>query len=369
MYGNGFTFDVTDGEYAAGGNISSNYVVYLSNASLDNVKIIGAVYTAYGATVSDDYNRPVVLSVGNNTITNCYISNCAAPVRVKDGNLEIINSTLKGGNFANLDIRNGHVILDNVTTINQVNGNDTAKDGTVVVGFGVVVYYENVLNTTTVEIKNGITQYNHLSESQANDYIKDSYAKQLTSEMFKETYSAVQYYDGTDTWVNTGILSMTSEVGNANITDVDGYAEASPSMMGTTGYLHAKKPDATSIAAAVPEYVTAGQGTIAPSYSFDYTTKNYQAKTDGSNDYCYEENGTVNISMDAGDIFNWDTSILTATKNGQTLSYTVSMNGTDYTGKSIMFNTTGNYEVVYTYTDTNNYGVDAEGNITTYSKT
>lgn len=368
LYGNGFIFDVTDGAYSGTGSISNNYVICLSNAALDNVEIQGAVYTAYGAQVANDYNRPTVLSVGNNTITNCYISNCAAPVRVRDGNLEIINSTLKGGNFANLDIRNGHVVLDNVTTINQVNGNDTAEDGTVVVGLGVVVYYENVLNTTTVEVKNGITQYNHLSKTQANTYITDTTAKQLTAKMFESAYSAVQYNDGSDTWVNTGILSMTETVGDANISDIDGYVEASPSMTGVTGYLHTKQPDATSIATTAPAYATAGQGAIAPSYSFDYTTKNYVAKVDGSNDYCYEDGGTVLISMDEGDSFNWDTSILTATKNGQTLDYTVSMDGTDYTGKSIAFNTAGDYTVKYTYTDANNYSVDASGNITTYKE-
>ncbi|MBQ7226277.1 MAG: hypothetical protein IJX02_06750 [Clostridia bacterium] len=370
LYGNGFTFDMTDGAYAAGGNASSNYVFGLDNANIDNVKIVGAVYTQYGATVKDDYNRAAVLTTGNCTITNSYISNCASPVRVKDGNLEIVNSTLKGGNFANLDIRGGHIVLDNVTTINQVNGNDTAADGTVVVGFGVVVFYENVLNTTTIEIKNGITQYNYLSKTQAETYIKDATAKQLVSVMFNSNYSAVQYNDGSDTWINTGILSMTSEVGDDNVTDVEGYTEAFPSMTGVTGYLHTKKPDATSINAVAPTYETAGQGPIAPSYSFDYTSKNYIAKTDGSNDYCYEENGTVYISMDAGDVFNWDSSILTVTKNGQTLSYTVSMDGVDYTGKNIPFNSTGSYTVTYTYDDSLNYGADATASYSiTYTKT
>lgn len=368
LYGNGFTFDVTDGAYSGTGSVSNNYLISLNNANLDNVKIVGAVYTSYGAQAANDYNRPVVLSTGSNTITNSYISNCAAPIRVKDGNLEIVNSTLKGGNFANLDIRGGHVILDHVTTINQVNGNDTAEDGTVVVGLGVVVYYENVLSTTTVEIKNGVTQYNHLSETQAETYITDDTASTLVSAMFNSDYSAVQYNDGSDTWVNTGILSMTGAVGDDNISDVGGYVEASPSMTGVTGYLHTKKPDATSIAATVPAYTTAGQGAIAPSYSFDYTTKNYVAKADGSNDYCYENNGTVLISMDEGDTFAWDTSILTATKNGQTLDYTVFMDGADYTGKSIAFNTAGDYTVEYTYIDSNNYDVVEEG-VTPYNKT
>jgi len=373
LYGNGFTFDMTDGTYAAGGNTSSNYVFGLNNANLDNVKIVGAVYTNYGATVQSEYNRAAVLSSGSNTITNSYIANCASAVRVKDGNLEIVNSTIKGGNFANIDVRGGHVILDNVTTINQVNGNDTAADGTVVVGLGVVVYYENVLDTTTIEIKNGITQYNHLSETQTEAYITDTTASKLVGAMFGDTYSSLQYNDGSDIWINTGIISMTENIGDDNISDVDGYLgmDASVTYLGATtnGYVYTVQPTAASVAEDVPEYATAGQGAIAPAYSFDYTNKNYVAKTDGSNDYCYEENGTVLISMDDGDTFNWDSSILTATKNGQTLDYTVTMDNVDYTGKSISFNTAGNYTVTYSYTDTNNYSVDENGDLTTYAKT
>lgn len=369
LYGNGFTFDVTNGAYDSSGYLSGNYVVSLVSAGLDNVKLIGAVYTSYGATIKDNYNRSLVLSSGNSTINNCYISNCAAPVRVNGGTIEIANTTLKGGNFANLDIRNGNIVLDNVTTINQVNSNDTATDGTVVVGLGIVVYYENVLNTTTIEVKNGIKQYNHLSKSQASEYITDTTAQRLTSSMFDSAYSAVQYSDGSETWVNTGILSMTSNVGDDNISDVDGYVEAVPTMTGISGYLHTQKPNSTAIDAIAPEYITNGQGTIAPYYSFDYVNKNYVAKTEGSNDYCYEQEGTVYIAMDAGDTFNWDTSIFTATKNGNTLNYSVNMDGTDYTGKTIPFNTSGNYKVNYIYTDANNFGIDENGNIITYEKT
>ena len=369
LYGNGFTFDVTAGAYNGTGSITGNYVVSLASATLDNVKLIGKVYTQYGAQVSNDYNRPVVLSVGNSAIKNSYIANCASPVRVRDGNLEIVNSTLKGGNFANLDIRGGNVVLDNVTTINQVEGNDVASDGTtVVVGLGVVVYYENVLETTTLEIKNGITQYNYLSKEQAGTCIKDTTANKLMNVVFGDTCATLQYINGTDTWVNTGILSMTETVGNDNITNVDGYVDGTATITGVKGYVHTVVPTAESITAGVPAYVTAGQSEIAPAYSFDHTV-NGVTKTDGSNDYCYEDGGRVLISMDAGDSFAWDTSILTATKAGKTLDYTVTMNGVDYTGQSISFNTAGKYEVVYTYTDSDNYALSADGSVTTYDKT
>ncbi|MBQ7370116.1 MAG: hypothetical protein IJW58_03975, partial [Clostridia bacterium] len=373
LYGNGFSFDVTKGDYTSGGNLSSNYVVCLSNASLDNVKIVGAVYTSYGATVSDNYNRATVLSTGDNKIINCCISNCATPVRLKDGNLEIVSSTLKGGNYANLDIRNGNVVLDKVTTINQLNGNDTATDGTVVLGLGIVVYYENVNATTSIEIKNGITQYNYLSQSQANQYIKDSNATTLVSAMFKSEYADFQYNSGSDVWVNTGIISMSSDsVGDSNISDVNGYQGKTTTfnvgLVKYNGYVYTKTPTATSVLEKPSTYEANNQGVIAPSYSFDFTTINYQAKVDGSNDYCYYENGKVVISMDDGDTFNWKTSILTVNKHNKSLDYTVSMNGVDYTNQSISFDTAGNYVVVYTYVDPYNYTTSENSYSITYTK-
>ena len=373
LYGNGFTFDVSDGAYNGTGYLTENYLIYLNNSSLDNMVIVGAVYTEYGATAKEDYNRPVVLSAGNSVIANCYIANCASPVRVNGGNLEIINSTLKGGNYANLDIRNGHVVLDNITTINQLNGNDTAEDETVVVGLGIVVYHEQVLDTTTIEIKNGITQYNYFSKTQAEEYISDQQAKTLTNGMFSSAYSALQYKEGADTWINAGIISMTSAVGDDNITDIDDYLDASPTLLSTTGYVHTKKPDAASISAVVPTYVTAGQYVIAPAYSFEYPSaegkKNYIAKTDGSNKYCYYTDGEVSVSFDQGDSVSFDTSILTVTKSGQNLDYSVALDGVDCTGQTITFDSTGEHTLTYTYTDDCNYTIDTSGNIETYSKT
>jgi len=347
LYGNGFTFDVSAGRNRGpNGKFSENYLISLTNAAIDNVKVVGAVYTQYGATTADAYNNPVILSTGDSVIANSYVSNCASPVRVNGGNLNIVNSTLKGGNFANLDIRNGNITLENVTTINQADLNDKAADGTIVGGFGIVVFYENVLNTTTIDIKGTLTQYNHLRESDV-QYINDSNASTIFKVLFSK--DEVIYTDENSVkWVNTGIISMTEAVGDTNISDVNGYLDVDPSLLGTTGYVHTLAPTAPRTA---PEYETAGQYAIAPSYNFDYTTKNYLAKTEGSNDYCYAENGTVKIAFDQGETFDWDTEILTATKLGNTLDYTVSMNGTDYTDKKIIFSEVGDYKVVYTYTD------------------
>ena len=145
-----------------------------------------------------------------------------------------------------------------------------------------------------------------------------------------------------------------------------GYVGAAVKVNGVSGYVYTQPNTSGSVNNNAGEYTPTTQGAVPPSYSFDYTNKNYVPKTEGSNDYCYEENGQVNISMDEGDTFNWDTSILTIGKGIEI--YTVKMGDVDYTGKRIAFNTAGEYQVIYTYTDPNNYIFDASGNITTYSK-
>jgi len=371
LYGNGFTLDATQAAYAGAGYVSGNYVVCLANATLDNIVIKGAVYSAVGGTSSADYSRALVVSDGNNVIANCHLSNTCSPVRVMDGSVEIINTTLKGGSLSNLDIRNGNVILDNVTTINQVNGNDKTADGQMVLGLGITFYYEQVNPTTTLEIRNGLTQYNTATKQEATDYIREDTAKGLISMVFGSSYSDIQYTDDDgNVWVNAGILAMMDTVDDDNITDVPGYSSKTVSALGHSGFLYTKSPTAESVAAVPPEYVSAGQYEIAPSRNLDYTTKNYQEKTDGSNDYCYYDTNTkvVMLSMDEGDTFNWDTSILTAQKGSNTLPYTVTMNGTDYTGKSIAFNQAGEYAVTYTYVDDYNYQLDENGEAVAYSK-
>ena len=372
FYGNGFTVNAANAAYAAtqNGYANESYVIFAQNVTMDNVQIIGAVYTAYGATPKEDYNRALVLVSGNSTIVNSYLSNTASPIRVSGGTLEVINTTLQGGNYANLDIRNGNVVLDNVTTINQVKDNDLATDGTVVVGLGVVFHHEQVLETTTLIIRNGFTQYNFISESQGDTYIADDKAKKLVSAMFNSKYADVQFVDSDgDTWVNTGIIAMTDTIDGDNISDIDGYQEMPASVLGSGGFVSTVQPDQNGLDMQVPNYVTTGQYAISPVCSFDYTGKNYVAKTEGSNDYCYYSTGVVMLSMDEGDSFAWDTSILTATKNGQTLPYTVTMDGTDYSGQSITFNAEGEYTVAYNYTDSNNYCLDADGNVINYEKT
>ena len=362
LYGNGFTYSL-NGAPTTYKQSQGHGILITNNAILDNLVIVGDVYPAYGAYTNQDYYNAAVDVVGDTTIQNCYIANCAAPVKARS-NVTIKDSTLYGGTVANLIITSGTATLENVTTANY-------DDGRELVGMGIVVH-KDAPKTTTLVLNGKLTQYNFISEGKA---LTDEYAKKLFSAMFSD--SCKQYHFGTspNRYANTGIVSMTTNFNRNNIEDNanTGYAIASVRVDGNDGYVYSQLNTSGSVnnnynKDADPHFAKT-QGTVPPEYEFDYINKNYIAKQDGSNDHCYEDGGKVHISMDEGDTFNWDTSILTATKAGETLRYTVSMNGTDYTGKSIAFNTAGEYTVTYTYTDDYNFVLGDGGNITTYSKT
>lgn len=362
LYGNGFTYSLK-GAPTAYNSKQGHGILITKNATLDNLVIVGDVYNSYGAYSTQDYYNAAVDVVGDTIIQNCYISGCAAPVSTR-ANATITNTTLYGGTVANLIIKSGTVTLNDVTTANY-------DDGRSLVGMGIVIH-SDATESAKLVLNGTLTQYNFIDESKTPT---DSYAKELHKAMFGTGCSQYHFGSQPNRQVNAGIISLTALFNAEDITDnaSTGYVGTSVTVSGVNGYVYTQPNTSGSVNNGYNQEtdgnVSSTQGTVPPSYSFDYTNKNYQAKQEGSNDYCYEENGKVHISMDEGDTFNWDTSILTVTKAGQTLSYTVEMNGVDYTGKSIAFNAADDYVVTYTYTDENNYGKDGNGNLTTYSKT
>ena len=356
VYGNGFTYSLK-GAPTAYNSKQGHGILITKNATLDNLVIEGDVYNSYGAYTNQDYYNTAVDVVGDTTIQNCYISGCAAPVRARNGDVTIKNSMLYGGTVANLIVDAHTVTLEDVITANF-------DDGRSLIGMGIVIHSD--ANDTAKLVLNGtLTQYNFISESKVPS---DTYAKNLHNAMFSSACSQYHFGTSSNRYVNTGIVSMAENFDGTDITDnaKTGYVGQSISLSSNDGYVYTQLNTSGSVNNNCPEYNPTTQGAVPPSYSFDYTNKNYVAKTEGSNDHCYyDENGKVSISMDDGDTFNWDTSILTIGKG--ITNYTVSMNGTDYTGKSISFNTDGDYTVTYTYTDDNNYKLDDNGEITTYS--
>jgi len=360
LYGNGFTYSL-NGAPTAYNSKQGHGILITKNATLDNLVIVGDVYNSYGAYTNQDYYNAAVDVLGDTTIQNCYISGCAAPVSTR-ANATITNTTLYGGTVGNLIIKSGTVTLENVTTANY-------DDGRSLVGMGIVIH-SDATESAKLVLNGTLTQYNFMSEAKVPT---DTYAKKIYETMFGSSCSKYHFGTSPNRYVNAGMVSLTALFNAEDITDNadTGYVGTAVTVNGVNGYVYTQLNTSGSVNNGYDKendaHVATTQGAVPPSCSFDYTNKNYVAKTDGSNDYCYEENGKVNISMDEGDTFNWDTSILTLGKGLK--KYTVTMSGTDYTGKSIAFNTAGSYEVIYTYTDDNNFGLDEDRNITTYSKT
>ena len=371
LYGNGFIFDVVaakDGD-ETNGYIGGNYAVGLKDATLDNIKIIGEVYTKYGAQAKSMYNYPTILTNGNTVIANSYVSNGSSAIRAQDGDLEIINTTLEGGIFANLDIRGGIVTLDNVVTINQsdANGNSISNDKGIV-GLG-IVFYECNLNAklhvkTNSDGTPRLKQYNNISEKVK---FNDAFAETLRSSMFLPKYEDLQYIEDGITWINPCILSITEGVGVDNIDTIAGYIGKEAIVNGSKGYVYTLVP--TNIENP-SDYESLLQYNVLPTLAFDHENEeNYKAPTQGSNEFCYYNKDTkqLEISFDEGNKKVYNPNILNISKVGGELKYTVAINGVDYTNKTITFNETGTYKAVYNYTDPYNYKLNEKGEIVKYS--
>ncbi len=383
LYGNGYTLDVTNGAYGntSGGSDSNNYVINLKNAHLDNTVITGAVYTSYGATTKADYNFPLILVYKSSAkITNCVISNCATPIRVfGPAELEIKDSVLRGGAFANLDIRSGTITLDNVTTVNNANDNDKAADGSTIVGLGITVYYENVLSDTKIILKNGLKQYNYINNSTDKFNIVDNdYTELLFDKIFGMTESEdfkVYYTDGDGVkWINAGILSISGDIVNSNNIDVTGFVDKDNyngksetfSVVGTSADTYMYLPKGSA-----PKYYDGshafGYEVIEPIFKFDFSSQEIE-KNDGVLKYLYEKDGVIYIGVDADNTvdFNFISGVV-CSKYGENLTVNVTYDGNSISSKTFITTDKGTHTLVYTVTDQTFY--DNNGNPVTSSVT
>ena len=389
LYGNDFILDVTQGNYTAVrydgySALSDNYRIYLNNGTLDNVRIVGNPFTGFSATASDPKNICNVLSTGNSKILNCLISYCAAPVRLKDGNLEIINTTLLGGSIANLDIRSGNVILDNVTTINQKSVNGVpASEGAV--GLGIMAWYEGPTESTTITIKNKLTQYNYMSKEDFSAIPIEFNGISLSSTFANAIFNVENgtgkfiYENGGKQWINTGIFSMSDAVGSNNIKLTEQsnnsiYSGASVSAKYATytfnGYLYSISTENVSLANPTDAYASEGQGVIYPSFSDINNSQNNIDKTEGSKEYCYYEDGTIYISFkDGGSKELLLDGMLQATKGPNTLSLAnMYLDGEKINGNKITFNATGKHILTFEFDDQYNYDINGSQVVKQHTK-
>lgn len=332
LWGNGFEFDVTQGINNKQG------IITLNNATLDNVRVIGAIYQTYQPNTFLEYSSSAVVAVGNSVISNCYIANCRSPLRVNaksNTTVEVINTTLDGGRYANIDHRNGTLILDNVTTIGL------PKEG--VVGLGIVVCQDANSNASVV-INNKLNQYNWVSQNN-----RDLFSGNLQSYfdlIFSKELSYLHYdYKGT-TYVNPGIILL-NETKDISGNGIPGnYSRQAVTYMGLTRYIWTYDPNKCELNEKYltpTEYESNAQGPYEPVFTFDYPEE-YNSLTNA-----------IELTIEKGDSYELDPNILSVKKFNKDYVVNIMMNNQNYYDSNILFTEEGQYTIYYTVIDPYNY--------------
>lgn len=369
LYGNGFA--VKDTRTSPSG--SAGYVT-ISNGTVDNVQFVGykaETQNSMGGTNSADY-APAVRINDDANLYNSYIYGGRFALDINGGNVYLENTVIDGGAIANVRLGSAALTMKNCVTTTDTRGGHP--------GLGVYV----TTKRASLTLEGSFTQYNWLSQSELSR-LPNGYGTALNSLFSDKNYVSYRYNYNDIDYVNMGILFISETEGSFTEQDVKAllsdyrnnaeniYGYITTTIVGNTATCYTVRgatygPDRLDYG----DYTGAINYYTLPTYKFDYT-KDYKERTDGSDEYCYydENAGKLNISFNKetdSTVREWDPMILTLGKYGSSLNYTVTMNGEDYTGKTILFAESGEYEIVYTYTDEQNYDVNLHASSVTYKK-
>ncbi len=340
LFGNGYMMDVT------GCTATNGYgLVKLSNATFDNVKVIGDVYTTFNDTNNTEYYAAAVYASGTSLISNCYISGCQNALRIGDnGSVTVENTTLYGGRYANIQLKWGTLTLKDVTTVQE----KVTADGTTCLGFGIVVW-QDAPTGTQIKVEGGLMQYNWVCKADK-DYLPKDAASYVDTAFGYTQF--VYNYDGTD-YINLGIISISSNVLSDSIDVPDGYSAQEVQVLGSNACVVTcdNSKAKNLLENGIPTYAdwsATTQGAYKPTFTWTYP-----------NDYLDQSN-TIQATFEQGDSYTLDPNFLEAKKHGESLEVFVTMDDVDYTGKCITFTESGAHMLTYTVIDPYNY--DATGN-------
>lgn len=335
FWGNGFTFDIRSGANDTKGIIN----LY---GTIDNARIIGQVYNIHEGSAYKPYNASAIVAYDGAIIANSYVSGCYSPVRV-EGDVKIINSTLEGGRYANVNVRSGSLTLEDVTTINQ------AKDG--LVGLGIVVY-SSATSDTSIIINGTLKQYNFVKQADSSTLPDSSYTAAFNKIFTSSDFEDIRFTDENDVvYVNTGILFMN---GSANLTNTpNNYTMATTSISTYTAHVFSwdnSKNEFDSNSLKYNEWKPTKQYTYEPSFKFtglpdsDSNTQNYA---------WYD--GTIHLGSATGTYIIEDIwSMITLDKyTGIGLGKSVSVTNGTVEGSKVTF--TGDGTITFTIKDASVY--------------
>lgn len=259
LYGNGHVISALKYVARPNGDIwyTDEYLINLTdNGIVENLYLDGPVYPyaqfntneMLDACGFDEDNAKHLMYVsgikmtGTCTLSNSYVSGFRQPVQVNGDTTtktKLDNVTLYGGSFCNLSIMSGDVLLNNITTVQEVQTVAakafTNSSKTYIVGLGIVA--ETGAKDSDITITGKLMQYNWLNKADSkriptlriytngaikgsvfNTYVYESAFAELTSKFLKSDASGTKY-------MNTGIVYMLSNpngVTNYTVEDIDG---------------------------------------------------------------------------------------------------------------------------------------------------
>ena len=336
FYGNGYTFDITDGKnhYTSGGR---NGIIHLNAGShMDNVVVIGSKFPSVCDAQKNQY-YVAAIGLEGGTLTNSYIYGCQAAVRSTGG--KIINTVLDGGTYANLICKGGTTTIEDITTINQPIDSSC--------GLGIYVS-----SGATLNISGTLTQHNWGNSTESKYFVDD--AKTLYNIIFE--VNEIKFTYNNQSWVNTGIFveSTTAKVTGNIPSHYIGVEKSYTNPLNgekLTGYAYSFNNSAyTFTGRVIPNaYAPVTQGAYAPKLEWTYPT-GYDSKTN-----------TITIKLDEGTTTTLNPNFLIASKYGNILQVNVKVDAQDYTGNTITINGTEDYTFTLTYSYTDPYVYDKVG--------
>ena len=198
--------------------LTDRHLISLNGATVDNIYLDGPVYAEmqydmYYTTGRDGNDKRTLASYadspffvsgikteGASNINNSYVSGFRSPVSARGGDsahLYIDNSTIRGGNYCNIDLMDGDLTMSNVITVQDQNGQKATvdKDGNAITSTDISVAGAGIMLGTNainskIYINNYFYQYNWIARG--NEAIMPVIDGMNVSEIFGMIFDGIQ---------------------------------------------------------------------------------------------------------------------------------------------------------------------------------
>ena len=169
FYGNGYVITATGYQSSStDANYLDSAVITMNGGAVENAYINGPTYAILDYTNNANKNYVSgIRTTGEVTITKSYIYGFRQPVLAEGTKLNVVDTTLEGGNMGNLLLETGNLYLKNVTTVQNMNGyQTTVGDSKKILGAGICIATSNI--TAKITIEGYLDQYNWIKNQTNN---------------------------------------------------------------------------------------------------------------------------------------------------------------------------------------------------------